>query len=109
MLHDDQADGTTGTIRAPVTLGPTNITTALHRTLPPPDPDCKSPLHQLVQPLFTQPTAIRQFSTRPWAQVPSHLSNIRNDPLLESDEDDYEISSHGSESHQDTVPQKMVS
>ena len=59
-------------------------------------PSLQSPLHQPVQPLFTQPTALRQLSTRPLAQA-SHLSNIRNEPLLESDEDDYETSSHDSE------------
>ena len=149
----DQTDGTTGTIRAPATLGPTNIASALRRTLPPLSrsaslqygqqpagpqqmvggggggfltpqglpsrssivtstpfpgqnlsslpftparPSLQSPLHQPVQPLFTQPTALRQLPTRPLAQA-SHLSNIRNEPLLESDEEDYETSSNGSE------------
>ena len=60
-------------------------------------PSLQSPLHeqQPVQPLFTQPTAFRQFSTRPLAQA-RQLSNIRNEPLLESDEDYYETSSHNS-------------
>ena len=51
------------------------------------------------QPLFTQPTALRQLPSRPLASgtAASHLSNIRNEPLLESDEDDYETSSHDSE------------
>ena len=67
-------------------------------TLPftPGRPSLQSPLHQPVQPLFTQPAALRQLSVRPLAQA-SHLSNIRNEPLLESDEDDYETSSNGSE------------
>ena len=56
-------------------------------------------LGQPAQPLFTQPTALRQLPSRPLASgtVASHLSNIRNEPLLESDEDDYETSSHDSE------------
>ena len=51
------------------------------------------------QPLFTQPTALRQLPSRSLASgtAASHLSNIRNEPLLESDEDDYETSSHDSE------------
>ena len=55
-------------------------------------PSLQSPLHpEPVQPLFTQPTALRQLPSRPLAQA-SHLSNIRNEPLLESDEEDYETS-----------------
>jgi hypothetical protein len=63
-------------------------------------PSLQSPLqNQPAQPLFTQPTALRQLPTRPMASATaaSHLSNIRNEPLLESDEDDYETSSHDSE------------
>ena len=56
----------------------------------------QSPLHeQPIQPLFTQLTGLRQFSTRPLARA-RQLSNIRNEPLLESDEDYYEVSSHDS-------------
>ena len=61
---------------------------------PPVRPCLQSPLHeQPIQPLFAQPTGFRQFSTRPLAQA-RQLSNIRNKPLLESDEDYYEASSH---------------
>ena len=62
----------------------------------PAQPSLQSRLHQPVQPLFTQPTAFRQLPSRPLAQV-SHLSNIRNEPLLELDEEDYKTSLNGSE------------
>ena len=65
-------------------------------TFTPTRPSLQSPLHdQPVQPLFTQPTALRQFSTRPLVQA-RQLSNIKNEPLLESDEDGYETYSHDS-------------
>ena len=52
----------------------------------------QSPL-RLQQPLFTQPTALRQMSTRPLATSRQLSSNLRSEPLLESDEEDYESSS----------------
>ena len=54
----------------------------------------QSPL-RTQQPLFTQPAALRQYSTRPLASSRQH---VRHEPLQESDEDDYESStSEGSE------------
>ena len=51
----------------------------------------QSPL-RTQQPLFAQPTALRQISSRPLA-ASKQLSNIRSEPLLESDEDNYDSSS----------------
>ena len=51
----------------------------------------QSPL-RTQQPLFAQPTGLRQISSRPLA-ASKQLSNIRSEPLLESDEDDYDSSS----------------
>ena len=55
----------------------------------------QSPL-RLPQPLLAQPTANQQFAARPMPPA-RLLSDIRNEPLLESDEDEYESSSNDGE------------
>ena len=56
----------------------------------------QSPL-RIQQPIFTQPSALRQLPTRPLAQS-QQISGLRSEPLLESDENDYESSSDEHES-----------